>query len=199
MVASAAPVLVAGASSFVGRGLTRRLAGTGRTVRALVRDARRVAGGFPDSVEIVEADAARSAPAFVRVRVAYYLIQSMGSPGVGPEFMVRDRAAANGFAEAAAAGVERVVYLGGLGDDAPNASVHLASRHEVGEILRSRGASVTELRAGIVVGPGSAGFEMMLQLVEKLPLMICPRWVETRCQSIAADDLVRYLVACLDE
>ena len=155
---------------------------------------------LPAEVEVVEGDAAKGnglEAALEGVSVAYYLIHSMGNESQGLDFAESDRRAATNFTDAARrAGVDRILYLGGLGDDAPASSRHLASRREVGRILRSGPAGVTELRAGIVVGPGGASFEMMVQLVERLPVMICPRWIDRRCQPIALPDLVEYLVAC---
>ena len=119
--------------------------------------------------------------------MAYYLVHSMEAA----EFAARDREAAARFAEAATAAGARVVYLGGLG--AGDVSEHLRSRHEVGRILRA-GADAVELRAAIVLGAGGASFEIMRQLVERLPAMVCPKWVTTRCQPIALPDMVRYLV-----
>ncbi len=127
---------------------------------------------------------------------AYFLVHSMESSG---DFAARDRAAASGFRDAAVARGVRIVYLGGLGDlsEAAGRSAHLRSRHEVGAILRD-GADTVELRAAIVIGRGSASFEILRQLVERLPVMVCPKWVTTRCQPIAIADVVRYLVGALD-
>ena len=148
-----------------------------------------------DAVEGTGLDAALEG-----ISVAYYLIHSMGRRSGSLGFSELDQRAASNFADAAQrAGVDRVIYLGGLGDDAPASSSHLASRREVGRILRSGRADVTQLRAGIVVGPGGASFEMMVQLVERLPLMICPRWIDRRCQPISLADLVEYLVGCRRE
>ena len=126
---------------------------------------------------------------------AYYLVHSMETAG---SFIEHDRAAATAFAAAAAERGIRVVYLGGLGDlqEAGGRSEHLRSRHEVGAILRA-GADTVELRAAIVIGAGSVSFEILRQLVERLPVMVCPRWVKSRCQPIGIDDVVRYLVAAL--
>ena len=132
-------------------------------------------------------------------RTAYYLVHSMGARSASEDFVERDRAAARNFVEAAdAAGLRRVIYLGGLGEESDLPSRHLESRREVAGILRSGAADVTELRAGIVVGAGGASFEMMAQLVERLPVMVTPRWIETPCQPIALSDLVSYLVGCGD-
>jgi uncharacterized protein YbjT (DUF2867 family) len=129
------------------------------------------------------------------IRTAYYLIHSMGR-GASPrdDFAKRDRAAAVNFGEAAsAAGVERVVYLGGLGPTGPDASLHLRSRHEVAELLAQRVPDFVYVRAAMVIGPGSASFEMLRHLVKRLPVMVTPRWVDTRSQPVAIDDVVQTL------
>ena len=138
--------------------------------------------------------------AFRGVSVAYYLIHSMGARRSGTDFATADRRAATNVIQAAGkAGVDRIIYMGGLGDQSQEPSAHLESRREVGRILGSSSVALTQLRAGIVVGPGGSSFEMMVQLVEKLPVMICPRWIDRRCQPIALTDLVQYLVGCGDE
>jgi uncharacterized protein YbjT (DUF2867 family) len=140
-------------------------------------------------------DAESLGPALAGVESAYFLIHSMGSAG---DFEDQDRTAARNFAGAARrAGVRRIIYLGGLGHG-PDLSPHLRSRQEVGAILRESGVPVVELRASIVIGSGSLSFEMMRALVERLPVMITPRWVEIEAQPIAVDDLLAYLVAALD-
>ncbi len=188
-------VLVFGASGYVGRHLTARLAAAGHPVRAAAR--RRApleAEGWP-GVELVAADALAPAslgPALDRVDVAYYLVHSMMAGG---DFPARDRQAARNFAAAAAAaGVRRIVYLGGLAP-AEIDTVHLASRVETGEILRAGAVPVTELRAGIIVGPGSAAFEVMRDLVAHLPVMVTPRWIYSRSPPLALDELLGYLEA----
>jgi uncharacterized protein YbjT (DUF2867 family) len=131
------------------------------------------------------------------VEVAYYLVHLMGSGEFG--FEERDRAAAANFAAAArVAGVRRIVYLGGLGQGDGLLSSHLRSRQEVGTLLARSGVPTTEFRAAIIIGAGSASFQMMRDLVERLPVMVCPRWVTTRCQPIATDDVITYLIRCLD-
>ncbi|HSK94914.1 MAG TPA: SDR family oxidoreductase, partial [Candidatus Angelobacter sp.] len=136
-------------------------------------------------------------PALADVDIAYYLAHSMGGGEAG--FAERDLRAARSFASAAAAeGVRRIVYLGGLGDDSTTLSHHLASRHEVGAELARHGIPVTEFRAAIVIGSGSASFEILRHLTERLPVMITPRWVATLCQPIAISDVVAYLVEALD-
>jgi uncharacterized protein YbjT (DUF2867 family) len=127
---------------------------------------------------------------------AYYLVHSMAN---GPGFAVLDRRAASNFGRAAArAGVRRIIYLGGLGDSTESLSIHLKSRMGTGEALREAGVPVVEFRASIIVGAGSLSFEMIGALVERLPIMICPRWVDTRTQPIAIDDVLAYLRAALD-
>jgi uncharacterized protein YbjT (DUF2867 family) len=144
--------------------------------------------------DVLDADSLPAAMA--GVATAYYLIHSMGSPG---EFKEEDRRAAQNFAAAArAAGVERIIYLGGLGNSSGELSAHLQSRHEVGEILRASGVPVIEFRASIVIGSGSLSFELIRALVERLPVMIAPRWVAVPAQPIAINDLIAYLVAAID-
>lgn len=183
-----ARILVTGATGFVGSHLVPTLLTAGHDVTAATRRPDDYDG--PAGVGAVALDLdepSTVAPALEGVDVAYYLVHGMESSS----FAERDSLAATGFGAAAAAAGVRVVYLGGLGDDA---SEHLASRHEVGRILRETAGAV-ELRAAMVVGSGSASFEILRQLVERLPAMICPRWVDTRCQPIALDDALAYLVA----
>lgn len=184
-------ILVSGATGFVGRALAAALDEAGHHVVAGTRQPGRYEG-TGESVALDVADRASVEAALEGCDAAYYLVHSME----GPDFEERDRAAATAFAAAAGHAGPRVVYLGGLGGD-DNPSPHLRSRHEVGRILRE-GADAVELRAAMVIGWGGASFEIMRQLVERLPVMVCPRWVTTRCQPIALDDVVRYLVASLD-
>ena len=135
-------------------------------------------------------------PALDGIRTAFYLVHSMGQ---GTDFAEQDRRAARNFGSAAkAAGVARIIYLGGLGARDGLLSRHLRSRHETGEILRTSGVPVIEFRASIILGPGSTSFELVRNLTERLPVMICPRWVRTLTQPIAIDDVVRYLVEAID-
>jgi uncharacterized protein YbjT (DUF2867 family) len=151
----------------------------------------------PASSRVTWARADATEPESVRAalagaEVAYYLVHSLGSA----DFERRDRVAAETVAaEAAAAGIQQIVYLGGLGDDAPDLSPHLRSRIETGRALAGGSTPVTTLRAAMVVGAGSAAFETILALVDRLPAMICPRWVSTPTQPIALDDVVAYLAA----
>lgn len=192
--------LIAGATGYVGGRLCRALEAAGHRVRCLARRPEFLAGRVTSATEIVSGDCldlASLAPALAGVDTAYYLVHAMGS---GADFEHRDRLAAERFGAAArAAGTRRIVYLGGLGVDEPGLSPHLRSRHETGEILRrSSGIPVTELRASIVLGSGSLSFELIRALVERLPILICPRWVETETQPIGIEDLIEYLVAALD-
>lgn len=193
-------VLVAGGTGFVGSTLIPALLADGHRVRCLSRDPARARDRLPADAEIVLGDVHDEpslSAAMAGVEVAYYLVHSM--EGGEFDFEERDRDAARQFArEAERAGVGRIVFLGGLGDEASRLSAHLRSRQEVGELLRSGRTPVTELRAGLIIGPGSASYMMLQQLVERLPVMITPRWVETRTQPIAIGDVVRYLVAALN-
>lgn len=191
-------ILLTGATGYVGGRLLAELAGGGRPVRCLVRDR---AAFRPDApgVEVVEGDPLKPEtlpPALEGVDTAFYLIHSMSAPG---DFESLDRRAAEAFGGAAArAGVRRIVYLGGLGDPDDDLSSHLRSRHDTGRALAAGGVPVVELRASIVIGAGSLSFEMVRALVERLPVMICPRWVSVKTQPIAIADVLRYLVAALE-
>ena len=184
-------ILLTGASGYVGSHLLSELQSRGQRVRALVRNPD--TADLPPDVELRKGDAVKGEglqAALEGVKTAYYLIHSMSGNG---DFVAHDRAAAVNFGEAAsAAGVERVVYLGGLGPTGPEASVHLRSRHEVAELLRQRVPTVY-VRAAMVIGPGSASFEMLRHLVGRLPLMITPRWIDTRSQPVAIADVARTL------
>lgn len=193
-------ILVTGATGYVGGRLIPLLLARGYRVRVLVRDADRLAGrSWRDRVEVAVGDVLdpASLPAALDgVDAAYYLIHSMSSHA---DFAQRDLRAARSFAEAAAAqGVARIIYLGGLGQSEAGLSEHLRSRQETGAALREAGVPVTEFRASILVGSGSVSFEMIRSLTERLPVMICPRWVYTRTQPIAIDDALAYLVAALE-
>src|SRR6202043_498940 len=129
-------------------------------------------------------------------QTAYYFVHSMGSVG---QFEEEDRQAAQNFADAAREqGAERIVYLGGLGNQDQALSAHLRSRHEVADILRSSGIPTIEFRASIVIGSGSLSFEMIRAFVQRLPVMICPRWVDVKAQPIAVEDVIAYLMEALE-
>lgn len=195
-------ILVLGATGFVGHRAVRALVTRGHPVRALVRPhgpARALAPGV-ESVTGDLLDTAGLERAFESVGTVYYLVHSMASRDRSNDFADIDRQIARNTVRAAdRAGVARIIYVGGLRQGSGESSAHLESRREVEEILASGSASLTTLRAAIILGPGGASFEMMVQLVERLPLMVCPQWIRTRCQPIAIDDLVEYLVGCLLE
>lgn len=192
-------ILLTGATGYVGGRLLPLLEGANRPVRCLARRAGNLTGRVGPETEIVEADVQDRASldaAFRGVGAAYYLVHSLGA---ADDFEARDRRAARNFAAAArAAGVQRIIYLGGLGADRPDLSPHLRSRHEVGNILRASGVPVIELRASIIIGSGSLSFEMIRALVERLPVMITPRWVRVPAQPIAIEDVLAYLMGALD-
>jgi len=192
-------VLVTGATGYIGGRLVPRLLEAGHVVRIVARDSGRLTGRF-GGVEVAEGDLFD--PASIRTSldgadVAYYLVHSM-TRGRG-DLAENDRKAATIFARAAAdAGVKRIIYLGGLGIEGKGLSLHLRSRHETGEMLRSSEVSVTEFRAAMIVGSGSASFEMLRYLTERLPVMVAPRWVDTPCQPIAVRDVLAYLITELE-
>lgn len=187
-------VLVTGASGFVGSRLCPALIDAGHEVRAMTRRPESYSGaGEPVAGDVH--DAASLATALDGCDAAYYLVHSLDDTS----FAERDAEAARTFAKVAAdAGLRRIVYLGGLGDDRDDLSEHLRSRREVERLLGEGEVPVTALRAGIVVGHGGISWEMTRQLVERLPAMVTPRWVDTRTQPIAVADAVRYLVGVLE-
>src|SRR5512140_2365518 len=192
-------ILVVGASGYIGGRLVPVLQERGHHLVLMSRDARLLAQRFPGA-RVVTAnllDPASLPPALEGIDVAYYLAHSMAEGEKG--FAERDRQAAGNFAKAAArAGVSRIVYLGGLGDDSAALSHHLTSRHETGAELAAHGVPVTEFRAAVIIGSGSASFEILRHLTERLPIMITPRWVGTRCQPIGVRDVLDYLAGALD-
>jgi uncharacterized protein YbjT (DUF2867 family) len=191
-------VLLTGATGYVGGRLLAELERRSMPLRCFTRRPEALRGRVAPSTEIAAGDALDAAAvrqALEGASAAYYLIHSMG----GEDFAARDREAARIFEEAAReVGVRRIIYLGGLGEGASGLSEHLRSRQETGEILRRSGVPVVELRASIVLGSGSLSFEMIRALVERLPVMICPRWVAVETQPIAVEDLIAYLVAALN-
>src|SRR3954451_25065169 len=193
-----ANVLLTGATGYIGGRLLRRFEERGRAVRCLVRQPSRLAGARA-TTEVVQGDCFDESSldrAFAGVQAAYYLVHSMAGAAA---FAEMDRRAADNFGRAAArAGVRRIVYLGGLTDGTETSSAHLKSRAETGHVLRASGVPVIEFRASIVIGAGSLSFELIQALVERLPLMVCPRWVSTLTQPIAIDDVLAYLEAGLD-
>ena len=187
--------LIAGATGFVGSRLAHALVASGAEVRGLVRDRSRAAGLAREGVELFEGDVLEEASlrgAGEGVDVAYYLVHSMGRGQAG-DFVARERRAASSFARTTRGeGVARVVYLGGLGGEDAR-SRHLRSRHETAEILRSEGPPLTYLRAAMVIGAQSESYKILRHLVERLPAMVTPRWLETETQPIGIDDVVAYL------
>ena len=194
-------VLLTGASGYVGGRLLPRLEQRGYRVRCLARRPEFLARRAGPCTQVVAGDVLRKETlwtALEGVDTAYYLIHSMRGER-SEEFEQQDLVAARNFAEAArAAGVRRIVYLGGLGDEREPLSPHLRSRHAVGTALRESGVPVIELRASIVIGSGSLSFEMIRALVERLPVMVTPRWVEVIAQPIAIEDVLAYLEAALE-
>jgi uncharacterized protein YbjT (DUF2867 family) len=194
-------VLLTGASGYVGGRLLPRLERRGLLVRCLARRPEFLADRVGPHTEVVEGDVLREdtlPTALKGVHTAYYMVHSMGSAG-RQGFEELDRLGAQNFARAAlAAGVHRIVYLGGLGDEDSDLSPHLRSRHEVGRALRASGVPVIEFRASVVIGSGSLSFEMLSALVERLPALVTPQWVHVTAQPIAISDLLEYLEAALD-
>jgi len=187
-------VLVTGASGFVGSALCTALVAAGHDVRAMTRHPETYSGaGEPVHGDV--GDRASVDAALRGVDVAYYLVHSLGDD----DFQRLDAEAAALFsAAAAAAGLERIIYLGGLGRGGSDLSAHLRSRREVEQLLGAAGVPVTVLRAAVVVGHGGISWEITRQLVAHLPVMVGPRWVSTRTQPIALADVVRYLVGVLE-
>ena len=190
-------VLLTGATGYVGGRLLPLLEACGVRLRCLVRKPERLRPLAAQSTEIAAGDVLDTVSlerALGGVTTAYYLVHLMSGSA---DFEQDDRAAAQNFAAAArAAGVRRIIYLGGLGDDSdPRLSPHLRSRHEVGQLLRASGAEVIEFRASMVIGPGSLSYDLMKSLTDRLPVMLCPKWLTTPTQPIAVDDVLSYLLA----
>ena len=191
-------LLVTGASGYVGGRLVRALEERGERVRCLARRPQDLRARLSPTIEVVGGDvldASTLVPALDGVDTAFYLVHGMASRS---DFEAEDRRGATNFASAArAAGVRRIVYLGGLGT-ATDLSPHLASRQDVGRILRESGVATIELRASIIIGSGSLSYEMIRALVERLPVLVTPRWVRQRTQPIAIEDVIAYLAAAPD-
>jgi uncharacterized protein YbjT (DUF2867 family) len=191
-------ILLTGGTGYVGGRLLHALEAAGYRVRCLSRHPQALSPRVAQTTEVVKGDVldAASLPAsMIGVHTAYYLVHAMASVN---SFEEEDRRSAHAFVAAArGAGVQRIIYLGGLGTGS-ELSAHLRSRQEVGRILRGSGVPTIEFRASIVIGSGSASFEMIRALVEKLPIMVTPRWVKTRAQPIAIEDVIAYLTQALD-
>jgi uncharacterized protein YbjT (DUF2867 family) len=195
--------LVTGATGYIGSRLIPQLLTAGWQVRVLTRDAGKLDGrAWRDAVHVVQGDADHAADlhrALDGVAVGYYLLHSMGDSSPHGDFAARERAIARTFADAAAAcGAARVVYLGGLHPAGEELSPHLASRTEVGQILLDGAVPAVVLQAAVIVGSGSASFEMLRHLAERLPAMVAPKWLSNRIQPIAIRDVLHYLVAVAD-
>ncbi len=193
----AGKVLITGASGFIGQRLVKALSAAGEKPRCLLRRSLRL----PPGAEAVNGDLLQPetlTQALAGIDTVYYLVHSMAAGRAG--FETRERTAAINFITAAAnAGIRRVIYLGGLGETGSGLSEHLQSRLEIGNLLKAAPFATTFLRAAIILGRNGASFEMIRCLVERLPVMITPRWVSTRCQPIAVDDVIRYLTGCLHD
>lgn len=199
----APPIFLTGSTGYVGGRLAPRLLAAGYSIRCLVRSPRKLEDqpwAQRPEVALVTGDAADEDGLVAELRgcrVAFYLIHSMVA--AGSEYATRDLRLATSFAKAARrAGIERIIYLGGLGETGDDLSEHLSSRRDVEQALASSGVPVTILRAAIIIGSGSASFEILRYLVERLPVMVTPRWVDTECQPIAIDNVLGYLVGCLE-
>ena len=199
-------ILVTGPTGFIGKRLLYKLDEKDHRVRCLVRPPEELNMAVPlkNEPEIVYGDLLDPdsiEKALDGIEVAYYLVHSMGGKSFREmkAFEERDRKAAQNFVNAAdKVGLKRIIYLGGLGETADNISPHLASRQEVGKILSSRRVKTTVLRAAVIIGAGGAGFEIMRYLVERLPIMLCPKWIYTRSQPIAVENVLDYLAGALE-
>ncbi len=198
-------VLVLGGTGFIGKRLVKKLVEDNIRLRLLVRTPSRASELIPGGAdaEILQGDLTDPhslEKALEGIHSAYYLVHSMGGSSLlkNTEFAEKDKAAANNFISVAdKAGLKRVIYLGGLGEKGEGLSEHLLSRAEVGSILSSGKAAATILRAAVIIGAGGASYEMLRYLVERLPVMTCPKWINTRIQPIAVNDVISYLAGCL--
>ncbi len=192
-------ILVTGASGYVGGRLVPELVRKGYQVRCMARNPEVLKARNWPNIEIVQGDVLKPdtlSAALQNIDTAYYLIHSMGDKS---NFEVMDILAAENFGKIASkAGVSRIIYLGGLAKSSDKLSPHLESRQTVGKVLRKSGIQVTELRASIIIGSGSASFEIIRDLAKKLPIMITPRWVRSNCEPIAIKNVIEYLIGCLE-
>ena len=193
-------VLITGATGYVGQKLLARFQAKELPIRCLARSPEKLAALItPGQAEVVQGDVLKPdslPPAFIDVKTAYYLIHSMSG---AKDFESKDRQAAENFLRAAeSAGVERIIYLGGLGDEGESLSPHLRSRQEVGKILRGGSVKCIELQASVIIGAGSLSFDLIRKLTHRLPVMLCPRWLRTDTQPIAIADVLSYLEEAKD-
>ncbi|HXX53198.1 MAG TPA: NAD(P)H-binding protein, partial [Thermodesulfovibrionales bacterium] len=198
-------VLLLGATGFVGSRLIPELTRRNIALRFLVRDPSKVSVHFPhlEAGEVVQGDLLKGigvSEALQGIHSAFYLVHSMGGKSIfrNMQFAEKDKQAAQNFMSVAnETGLRRIIYLGGLGEARDTLSEHLRSRLEVAQVLSSGSPAATILRAAIIIGAGGASFEMLRYLVERLPVMVCPKWIDTRIQPIALKDVLQYLLGCL--
>lgn len=192
-------VLVTGATGYVGGRLVRRLHEKGASIRCMARKPSHLVDRVPSDVEIVHGDVTEPTTleaALKGVDIAFYLVHALAS---SQDLETTELFGARNFAEAAErAGVRRIIFLGGLGDRESSNSAHMRSRHAVGDILRDSKVPTLEFRASIIIGPGSLSFELIRSLVQRLPIMVVPKWVRVMAQPIAIDDVLDYLVEAVD-